>query len=270
MTEKFKARVEIIFRDIDERLGHCPLMSSTDKRQEIKKIEAMVADLENELQRFQMTASAKDQDTCELLEERLVDLTSKIKQLSKIDYYNPSHVDHKVCEVDQVGPSQMNVLEAESKLNESKSRAQAMLHTVNNLREEINLIDDEIMIQREKLLIVNEKLKDTQSVLKQSKRLVIFFSKAVYDDVFIKLMIGLIAVTLIVVFIMCINIKIKKVQLKDERIAKAKEEEKARKKALQILNDENKQKNCGKTDPSVLPASKPDGHHLLPDKQFAE
>lgn len=222
MNDKIKNRIEQDFKAIQERLGVCPQMAQTDRRNELKKIEVSLIDLENAIQQLQKSANAKEHSTLEVYEERLSELSKLYKAIDTTDSRKGPIVDdgRRDENFNPMGPSQAQIMEGDSKLKEGKSRALAMLHTINNMREEINLIDDEIMLQREKLLVVNEKLKETQSVLKQTKRLVAFFSKAVYDDVFIKVMIGLIAVVLVVILGMSINIKIKKgriEQLKKEK-----------------------------------------------------
>jgi len=217
MNDKIKNRIEQDFKAIQERMEVCPQMAQTDRRNELKKIELNLIDLETAIQQLQKSANAKDQSTLEVYEDRLSELTRMFKEIEPTDARQGHQIGSGRLDEDlnPMGPSQAQIIEGESKLKEGKSRALAMLHTINNMREEINLIDDEIMLQREKLLVVNEKLKDTQSILKQTKRLVAFFSKAVYDDVFIKIMIGLIAVVLLVILGMSINIKLKKGRLEE-------------------------------------------------------
>jgi hypothetical protein len=219
MSDKLKVKIELSFQEIEERLESCPKLAHTDRKNELVKIDLLLADLDQDIQRFQMTAGARSQVVYEAFDEHFTSLTEKAKHFSTFETAT-SH--NPVAESDVVNSghhTQAQVMEGDSKLKEGKSRAQAMLSTMNHMREEINLIDDEIMVQREKLVKVNEQLKDTQSILKQSKRLIAFFSKAVYDDVFIKVMIGLIALTLIVIFVMCVNIKLKKSNLAAHKIA---------------------------------------------------
>ena len=210
--EKQKQKIETTFKSLEERIEQTAKLTDTDKRQEIKHLEGVIKELDNEVQRFQVTAHMKYPNECEEFEQRCSDLSQRLYQLGNNEVDQINH-QQNADPVDVENPglaNQWQVQQGNDKLKEGKARALAMLHTVNNMREEIHQIDDEVMFQREKLLGVTEKLKETQSLLNQTKRLVSFFSKAVYEDLVIKILIGLIAISVIVILGLAISIKMKK------------------------------------------------------------
>lgn len=219
MGDKQKVKIETTLGRIEERLADLPQMTESDRRAELRKLSGQLDDLESDIQRFQMTEYNKFPEACDEFEQRFGELTEKFKNLGQAGAPGEAAEDEAGQSEDQ-DATQRQIAETSAKLKEGKNRALAILHTINNMKEEINLIDDEVMLQREKLLSVNQKLKETQSVLSQTKKLVAFFSKAVYDDVIIKVLIGLILVAIIVVLVFGFTIKSKR-----EKLLKEKEEQ---------------------------------------------
>jgi hypothetical protein len=220
MGDKQKLKIENCIKDLEDRLENIGKMVPSDKRSELKRVDGILGGLDSDIQRFQMTEYMRFPEECDNFEHILADLTDKFK---KVDFDG----DNSAGDGDGFegnDPTQLQIYETNSKLKEGKNRALAMLHTINNMKEDITLIDDEVMMQREKLLSINDKLKETQSVITQTKRLISYFSKAVYDDLFIKILIGLIVVIIIVILAMAINIKIKRGNLVNDKSEKDKSE----------------------------------------------
>jgi hypothetical protein len=219
MGDKQKNKIENYLKDVEERFTAVSRLSLTDKKTELKRISTILGDLDSNIQRFQMTEYIKYPDECELFEQKHSELTEKFKQL-----LNSEHGEQLSDLEDEEDPdaAQLEIRATTSKLQEGKARAIAMLQTVNNMRQEINEIDDEVLMQREKLLNINSKLKDTAGVLNQTKKVISSFSKALYDDIIMMVLIGIIAIIVLTIIGMAISIKIKqgdKVKIRAEREA---------------------------------------------------
>lgn len=206
MGDKQKTKIENYLKEIEQRFDAVPRLSITDRKTELKRISSKLTDLDSDIQRFQMTEYMKFPDECELFEQKHSELTEKFKQLLS---GGPGGDMSELEEEEDEDAAQMQIRETTSKLQEGKARALAMLQTVNDMRQEINEIDDEVLIQREKLISVNSKLKDTASILAQTKKVISDFSKALYDDIVMMVLIGIIGIIVLTIIGMAISIKIK-------------------------------------------------------------
>jgi len=217
MGDKQKTKIENYFSDVEKRFDTVPRLSETDRQRELKRISTILVDLDNDIQRFQMTEYIKFPNECDEFEQRHTELTEKFKHL--LSGAAASELS-ELPDDDDGDAAQMQIRETTSKLQEGKARALAMLQTVNDMRQEINEIDDEVLIQREKLINIDTKLKDTGGILLQTKKVVSEFSRALYDDIVMMILIGIIAVIVLSIVGLAISIKVKqgdKLKIRAER-----------------------------------------------------
>lgn len=204
--EQTKKRIEDAFNIIEHRMISSGKMAATDRKRELQQIDTAVAQLESELDRFQMVAFTRFPTEIDEFEERLASIKMKLKKMNEEGITASQVVEQaKVEETEEVqveDAAQKAIAETNAKLKEGKERAMGMLRTVNNMKEELNLIDDEIMLQREKMMSIKDKMKKTQSTVYQTKKIARNLAKSLNNDICMKVMIGLISVAIIGVVVM--------------------------------------------------------------------
>ena len=193
--------------EIQNRVKHYKTLKKTDRNNELKSLESLFIKFENELSRFQMRNPTKFNTEIDQLEQEVYTLKNEFDGLNFVEdkKQEPPFIQ---TEPHFINDQQM-VTHADTALDESRKIALGLLSTAEKMKEELNMIDDEVMLQREKLLIVNKKLKETQDINYQTKKLISFFTKTVNQDIFIKVMMGLVTLTLLAVFICAVMIKVK-------------------------------------------------------------
>lgn len=211
--EQTKKKIEDAFNIIEHRLIDSGKLTATDRKKELQQIDIAIGQLESELDRFQMIAFVKYSNEIDDFEERLRTIKIKLKKMNEEGITASQIVEEvKEEEVYDTGiedAAQKQIEETNEKLKDGKERAIGMLKTVNNMKEELNLIDDEIMLQREKMIAINDKMKQTQSVVFQTRKLVGKLAKSLSDDLFMKIMIGVIVLAILVVVGLIVSIKFK-------------------------------------------------------------
>lgn len=96
-------------------------------------------------------------------------------------------------------------------IEKGKAKIQSMQNAINNMNEVLNDIEEEIMNQKEALTKTNEVFQKARGMLDLSKKMTKDFSKLLYQDLIIKILIGFIAVAIIAIFVMAKFYKNKKV-----------------------------------------------------------
>ena len=87
--------------------------------------------------------------------------------------------------------------------------AKDTLRTVREANEQLNNITTMVKIQRIKLLQMQDKMKKSQSIVDQSSRILMSFSKELYSDKIIFGLLAMIALILIMIMVSAINYKLK-------------------------------------------------------------
>jgi hypothetical protein len=214
MGDKQKLKIESLLNNVEGRLFSLADLTHVDRSREYTSLKSLLRSLETDIQRFQINEYTSFPKECDKFERKHSELSDALAKANPIGDSELGRGPVTDQDFNMMGP----VFEANNQLREGKVRALMMLHTINNMKEEVILIEDEVMIQRERMLSINDKLKESQSVLAQTRHLVSFFTKAVYDDVFIKALIALIVISILVVFVMAISIKIRKDNINNIKI----------------------------------------------------
>lgn len=213
MGDKQKIKIQNTIDKLEERLVDLPKMTQSDRRTELKKLNDMLNTLDNDIQRFQMTELFRFPEECEKFEQLFNELTEKLNGLNSA---TDAAADEPQVQEDPEAV-QRQIHETNTKLREGKSRAVAMLYTINNMKEEISLIDDEVLLQREKLSLANEKIKQSQSILNHTKNIISYFTNTFYDDTVIRILIALIFIMVLVLLGLAITIKVKRSDLEKDQ-----------------------------------------------------
>jgi len=212
MGDKQKIKIQTTIEKFEERLGALDKLTVSDRRAELKKLNEVLSTLDNDIQRFQMTELFRFPEECEKFEQACTDLTEKLNGLASA---TDAAVEEPIVQEDPEA-IQRQIQETNSKLREGKSRAVAMLYTINNMKEEISLIDDEVLLQKEKLSLASEKIKQSQSLLNHTKNIISYFTNTFYDDTVIRILIALIFLMVLVLLGLAITIKVKRSNMEDD------------------------------------------------------
>ena len=86
-------------------------------------------------------------------------------------------------------------------------------NTVVGLNVTLDEVADLVHLQRQKLLSINSQIGESQSIMKRSQKIIRLFSKELYQDKIIKVLLGTITVILLLIMISAIKFKMKSGEL---------------------------------------------------------
>lgn len=224
------AKVETLFEEVEQRLSDVSRLPVIERRQEARLLDPTVVRLAREFERFQMVGYNKYPEEIERMEDRLTRVRETSLQMAAEEgaMLDPQNADDSDVLINDTDPTAMMVAHTNEKLVGGKLRAMNMLKVANAMRDEINMMEDEVLLQREKMMNIKAQVRRGQSVVHQTKQLVVFFAKAVNDDKIFKGLIVMVAILLLAVLAVALSIKVRKGELLE---AKAVQESKAQSEA---------------------------------------
>lgn len=211
--EQAKERIDNMFSAIELRFTNSSRLPVYEREGELHEINALVVRLERELDSFQLFGFAKYATEIEQYETRFDSLKRRLKRMTDQQMsFSQVPNDASVIPEDPQANDVVYQLVAKTnlKLNVGKQRAENMLKMANNMRDQLEQMDDEVALQREKLMSINKQMKNAQSIVNATNKTVKYFTRAVNDDFYLKLMILLVVVMLLLILGIGMTIKRKK------------------------------------------------------------
>jgi intracellular septation protein A len=199
--------------EIETKLETSRSLKKSARDEEVRSLETRLTSLENDIAQFQMRNPHRYNNEINELESKTMEVRSAIDSLK---YQNDRSLTPDMSQVPQPKTTenrqildQALVHRGDQGLAEAKAIALSLVKTAEKMREEVNMIDDEVMLQKEKLIRINRQIKETQDVTLQTQKLVRFVTLTVNQDVFIKVMIGLVTLMLVAVLAMAVFIRVR-------------------------------------------------------------
>lgn len=207
--EVSKKKMEDAFNVLEHRIFTSQKITNFERRKEIPNIEIAVDELENELDRFQMIGFIKFSVEIDEFEERLASVKRKLIQMRE----NIEMEEQPDEQPDEKSPTNetahRKIDETNYLLKQGKERSLEMLKVITNMKEELTNFDDQIMLQKEKMGLSQDKLDKSQSIWFQTSKIIKDVSQKLQEDLLLKIMIGLISVSLFAVVLVYIVISVK-------------------------------------------------------------
>lgn len=190
--------IESSLAQISERLGQLPMLRGSEQAEEIERVDGLIGSAENEIGKFLSLISKKEG---EVFEERLNGLRVRLEELKAPKEVRPSNTSLLMPKKSTGKFLQVAAKEGDRLISEQKNATKRIIGVISQMNEEINVIEKEIWVQREKLAMTRDRISESQAFLLQTKRAMSFFAKTLYQDILIKVLIGVIVLAIIAIFV---------------------------------------------------------------------
>lgn len=208
MIEDYEGNIKDMLVGLEGIYKQIEICKPSEKQNLIEKAKAEIDNINNELLMFDSEIQVEEDPQkvkqykliCKTLQSDLARLKNEFEMKKMAGSHLQDELDNiKNMTADQLQAQAIN--HGDKLLAKRKEKAQNILFTIKQANILVSDINDEIKEQNQRMMDMEEIIKDSQSALNRANETIGYFAKAFYRDLFLKIMIILIAIAIIAVVV---------------------------------------------------------------------
>jgi len=203
MMDEYEENIKGMLKPLEDMVKSLDTCKPSEKEGIFRNIKAKSTEIESELDLFNAELAILDyaeQKEYKVVYQSLLQDFSRIKNALEMKKMDDGHLVDNIVDGVAMNPEEAQkkaIAHGDKLLAGSKERAQNILFMTKQANIMVADINDEIREQNQRMMDMEEIIKDSQSALNRANELVRYFARAFYRDIFLKILIVLIALAVI-------------------------------------------------------------------------